>query len=132
MRWVNLGLPLPLGSIDNKRSLIAIDNLVDLIITCIEHPAAANQTFMAGDGQDLSTTELLRAIGRAMGKPARLFPCPAGLLLLASSILGKKALAQRLIGDLQIDISLAKSLLEWVPPVSLEEGLRRAVQGFDK
>ena len=125
MRWVEKGVPLPLGAIHNKRSLVALDNLVDLIITCIEHPAAANQVFLAGDGQDVSTSELLRGVGRAMGKPARLIPVPAGLLMFGAGLLGKKAVAQRLLGSLQVDISKARNLLGWEPPLSVEEGLRR-------
>jgi len=125
VRWVRKGVPLPLGAIHNKRSLVALDNLVDLIITCIDHPAAANQVFLAGDGQDVSTTELLRGVGRAMGKPARLIPVPAGMLMFGAGLLGKKAVAQRLLGSLQVDISKARNLLGWEPPLSVEEGLRR-------
>lgn len=125
MRWIEKGVPLPLGAIHNKRSLVALDNLVDLINTCINHPAAANQVFLAGDGQDVSTTELLRRVGWAMGKPARLIPVPAGMLMFGAGLLGKKAVAQRLLGSLQVDISKARNLLGWEPPVSVEEGLRR-------
>jgi len=124
-RWIDKGVPLPLGAIQNQRSLVALDNLVDLIITCIDHPAAANQVFLAGDGQDLSTTELLRSVARAAGKPSRLIPIPSSLLMLAATLLGKKAVAQRLLGSLQVDISKARDLLEWEPPISVEEGLRR-------
>jgi nucleoside-diphosphate-sugar epimerase len=130
MRWVNRGLPLPLGSIDNKRSLVALDNLADLIINCIEHPAAANQVFLAGDGQDVSTTELLRGIGKALDKPARLLPCPLSLLSFAAGLLGKKETLRRLTDSLQVDVSSARSLLGWKPPVSLEEGLRKVAQDF--
>jgi len=125
VHWVEKGVPLPLGAIHNKRSLVALDNLVDLIITCIDHPAAANQVFLAGDGQDVSTTELLHGVGRAMGKPARLIPVPAGMLMFGAGLLGKKAVAQRLLGSLQVDISKARNLLGWEPPLSVEEGLRR-------
>jgi nucleoside-diphosphate-sugar epimerase len=125
IKLVEKGLPLPLGAIHNKRSLVALDNLVDLIITCIDHPAAANQVFLAGDGQDVSTSELLRGVGRAMGKPARLIPVPAGMLMFGAGLLGKKAVAQRLLGSLQVDISKARNLLGWEPPLSVEEGLRR-------
>lgn len=125
IKLVEKGLPLPLGAIHNKRSLVALDNLVDLIITCIDHPAAANQVFLAGDGQDVSTTELLRGVGRAMGKPARLIPVPAGMLTFGAGLLGKKAVAQRLLGSLQVDISKARNLLGWEPPLSVEDGLRR-------
>ena len=109
----------------NKRSLVAIDNLIDLITTCIDHPAAADQVFLAGDGEDLSTSELLRRVGSAMGKPARLLPVPAGLLQFGATILGKKELALQLLESLQVDISKARKLLNWVPPVSVDEGLRR-------
>ncbi|NMT65232.1 UDP-glucose 4-epimerase family protein [Marinobacter orientalis] len=122
---VRKGVPLPFGAIHNKRSLIALDNLVDLIITCIDHPAAANQTFLAGDGKDLSTAELLRRVGEAMGKPARLIPVPAGMLMFGASLLGKKAVAQRLLGSLQVDISKARNVLGWEPILSVGEGLRR-------
>ena len=130
MRWVNNGVPLPLGAIHNKRSLVALDNLVDLIITCVEHPAAANQTFLAGDDEDLSTTELLQCMGNALGKPARLIPFPAGLLTLAAFLLGKRDVAQRLCGSLQVDISKARELLGWSPPVSVEDGLRKTAEDF--
>ena len=125
---VEKGVPLPLGSIHNKRSLVGIDNLVDLIIRCIDHPAAANQVFLAGDGEDMSTTELLRGVGKAMGKPARLIPVPAGALQLGATLLGKRAMAQRLLGSLQVDISKTCELLDWKPPYTVEEGLRRCFE----
>lgn len=128
VRWIEKGVPLPLGAIHNKRSLVGIDNLVDLIIRCIDHPAAANQVFLAGDGEDLSTTELLRGVGKAMGKPARLIPVPAGLLQFGATLLGRKAMAQRLLGSLQVDISKTCELLDWKPPYTVEEGLRRCFE----
>ena len=125
IKAVGKQLPLPLGAINNKRSLVALDNLVDLIITCIDHPAAANQVFLAGDGQDLSTTELLQGVAKAMGKKSRLLPVPPLLLMLGATVLGKKAMAQRLLGSLQVDISKSRDLLGWEPPISVEEGLKR-------
>jgi nucleoside-diphosphate-sugar epimerase len=123
-------LPLPFGAFHNKRRLVALDNFVDLSITCIDHPAAANQTFLVGDGEDLSTPELLQRIGKAMGKRVRLIPFPSRLLIFAASVLGKRAMAQRLCGSLQVDISKARSLLGWEPPVSVDEGLQKAVENF--
>lgn len=131
IKLVSKGLPLPLGAIHNQRSLVGLDNLVDLIITCIDHPAAANQIFLAGDGHDLTTTELLRSVARAMGKPSWLIPVPETLLVLGVTLLGKKAVAQRLLGSLQVDISKARDLLGWEPPISVEEGLRRCFQSQD-
>ncbi len=125
IRLVERGLPLPLGSIHNKRSLLGIDNLVDLIIRCIDHPAAANQIFLASDGEDLSTTELVRGVATAMGLPARLIPVPAGFLQLGATLLGKKAIAERLLGSLQVDISKTCEVLDWKPTYTVEEGLRR-------
>lgn len=128
IKLIEKGLPLPLGAIHNKRSLVGIDNLVDLIIRCIDHPAAANQVFLAGDGEDLSTTELLRGVGEAMGKPARLIPVPAGMLQFGATLLGKKAMAQRLLGSLQVDISKTCEMLDWKPPYTVQEGLRRCFE----
>jgi len=130
MRWIDWGVLLPFGTIQNKRSLVGLDNLVDLIMTCIEHPGAANQTFLAGDGEDLSTTELLHRMGNALGKPARLIPFPVGLLTLIARLLGKKDVIQRLCSSLQVDISKAQELLGWVPPVSVEEGLLKTAQDY--
>jgi nucleoside-diphosphate-sugar epimerase len=130
MRWLYRGVPLPLGAIHNRRSLVALDNLVDLIVTCVDHPAAANQTFLVSDDEDLSTTELCRRMGDALGKQARLLPVPAWVLMTGAALLGKRALSQRLCGSLQVDISKTKSLLGWSPLVSVNEGLRGAAQHF--
>ena len=119
------GLPLPLGAVYNKRSLVALDNLVDLIITCIAHPGAANQTFLVSDGEDLSTTQLLKGVADAMGKPSRLIPVPASILQFGATLLGKKAVAQRLLGSLQVDISHTQKCLNWTPPLTVKQGLQR-------
>jgi nucleoside-diphosphate-sugar epimerase len=127
MRAVQRGRPLPLGAVHNQRSLVALDNLVDFIFTCITHPHASNQTFLVSDGQDLSTTELVRGMAKAAGVSARLLPVPVWTLQAGALLLGKGDAVQRLCGSLQVDISKARSLLGWVPPVSVEEGLRRAM-----
>jgi len=127
MRAVQRGWPLPLGSVRNQRSLVALDNLVDFIVTCITHPQAANQTFLISDGQDLSTTELVRRMAQAAGVSARLLPVPVWALQAGATLLGKGDAVQRMCGNLQVDISKARSLLGWAPPVSVEEGLRRAM-----
>nr|WP_244151833.1 hybrid nucleoside-diphosphate sugar epimerase/sugar transferase [Malonomonas rubra] len=124
------GIPLPFGAVNNKRSLVSVDNLVDLIATCIKHPAAANQIFMVADGEDLSTAELLQRIGQAMNKSARLIAVPAGLLQSVAAVLGKDAMAQRVLGSLQVDISKAKNVLDWKPPCSVDAGLQRCIDHF--
>lgn len=128
IKLVEKGLPLPFGAIDNRRSLVGLDNLVDLIITCIDHPSAANQVFLVSDGEDLSTSGLLRRAAKAMGRHSRLIPVPAGLLQLGATVLGKKAVGQRLLGSLQVDIGSTRKRLDWTPPVSVDEGLRRCFE----
>lgn len=128
MRAVQRGWPLPLGAVNNQRSLVALDNLVDFIITCTTHPNAANQIFLVSDGQDLSTTALVRGMAQAAGVSARLVPVPTPLLRLAGRMLGKADAIDRLCGNLQVDNSKARDLLGWAPPVSVEEGLRRVVR----
>jgi nucleoside-diphosphate-sugar epimerase len=124
MRIVKSGLPLPLGAVHNARSLVGLDNLVDFIVTCLAHPNAANQTFMVSDGQDLSTTALIRAMAQGAGVKARLLPVPVWVLKTAASVLGKGEAMQRLCGNLQVDITKARTLLDWTPPVTVFEGLR--------
>ena len=126
-RLVARSFPLPLGSINNLRSFVGIDNLVDFIVTCLEHPAAANETFMVSDGEDLSTPDLIRRMARAMNRPAHLLPVPVWALKAGALLLGKGDAVQRLCGNLQVDISKSRTLLGWNPPVSVDEGLRRAV-----
>jgi len=131
MSWLNRGLPLPLGAAThNRRSLVALDNLVDLIQTCLHHPAAANQTFLVSDGEDLSTADLLMRMGQALDKPAHLLFVPTELLKLGAGLLNKQGVYQRLCGSLQVDISKTQLLLGWKPPVTIDEGLHRAAQGF--
>ena len=129
-RAVQRGWPLPLGAVQNRRSLVALDNLVDFIVTCATHPRAANQTFLVSDGQDLSTTELVRGLARAAGVSARLLPVPVWVLRAVAAPLGKGDAVQRLCSNLQLDIAKARDGLDWRPPVSVDEGLRRAVAGM--
>ncbi len=131
MGWLFRGVPLPLGGLShNRRSLVALDNLVDLIVTCLNHPAAANETFLVSDGEDLSTVDLLRRMGAALGQPAHLFHMPPSVLRLGAQLVNKPGIYQRLCGSLQLDIAKTKQLLDWTPPVSVNEGLLKAAQGF--
>lgn len=132
MLAVQQAWPLPLGAVHNQRSLVALDNLIDFIVTCMTHPQAANQTFLVSDGHDLSTTELVRGLAHAAGVPARLLPVPVWVLRAGATLLGRANDIQRLCGNLQVDISKARAVLGWVPPVSVEEGLRRAVSKMQK
>jgi len=132
MRWLDRGVPLPFGAIDNRRSLVALENLVDLIVTCIDHPAAANQTFLVSDGEDLSTTGLLRRMALALGKSALLLPVPAWVLSAGARSLGKGALSQRLCGSLQVDIGKTCELLDWQPPVKVDAALLAAARHYQE
>ncbi|MEW5546974.1 UDP-glucose 4-epimerase family protein [Pseudomonas soli] len=132
MRWLDRGVPLPFGAIDNRRSLVALDNLVDLIVTCMDHPAAANQTFLVSDGEDLSTTALLRRMAIALGKTARLLPIPDWALSAAAISLGKRSLSQRLCGSLQVDIRKTRELLGWQPPVKVDVALLAAAKHYQE
>lgn len=132
MRAVQRGWPLPLGAVHNKRSLVALDNLVDFVLTCATHPQAANQTFMVSDGHDLSTTELVQGLADALHVPRRFPPVPVGILEAGAALAGKRSAVQRLCGNLQVDISKARQLLGWNPPITVNEGLRRAVAGVTR
>jgi len=126
LRWLMRGMPLPFGLANkNCRSFVALDNLIDLIITCVLHPRAANQIFLVSDREDVSTKELLQRLGKAMNKSVLLIPVPIGFLVLLASLLGKKKIVQSLIGSLQLDINHTCEILNWYPPISLDEGLRR-------
>ncbi|WP_323165108.1 SDR family oxidoreductase [Pseudomonas atacamensis] len=130
MRWLDRGLPLPFGALDNRRSLVSLGNLVDLIVVCIGHPAAANQTFLVSDGEDLSTSQLLRQLTKALGRISRLLPIPATVLRFLASISGRSAVVDRLCGSLQIDIRPTQQLLGWHPPFSADEALRRTTEHY--
>jgi nucleoside-diphosphate-sugar epimerase len=127
MHAVQRGWPLPLAAVHNLRSMVAIDNLVDFVITCTTHSRAANQTFLVSDGHDVSSADLVRGLAQAAGVAARLVPVPESILWAAGKVLGKSDVIQRVCGSLRVDISKAQSLLGWVPPISVDEGLRRAV-----
>jgi nucleoside-diphosphate-sugar epimerase len=124
------GIPLPLGSVSNRRSFVALANLVDLIHRCIEHPGAVNSVFLLRDPEDLSTTELLRRIARALGRRARLVPVPTPLLRAAARAVGMGTVAQRLLDSLQVDDAATRQRLSWTPPHSVDEELRRTAAWF--
>jgi nucleoside-diphosphate-sugar epimerase len=128
VKWLARGIPLPLGAIHNKRSFVALDNLVDLIMTCLEHPTAVGQTFLVSDGEDISTTELLFRLGQAMGRPARLLPVPVSWIKFSAALAGRRDLVRQLCASLQVDIEHTRRTLGWNPPISLEQGLIRAVR----
>lgn len=131
-RLINLvksGVFLPLSSIQNQRSMIGIDNLINLLICCADHPKAAGKTFLVSDGEDLSTPNLINQLAYSMRKKAKLFPFPIFLLKFIGFIIGKRDEISRLIGSLKIDNSYTKETLNWTPPLSVKEGIRRMVQG---
>lgn len=130
MRWVHAGIPLPLGSIDNRRSLVAVDNLCSFVQLCADHSAAAGECFFVSDMEDVSTPELLRRMAAALGVPSRLLRFPPAWLSGAARVLGQTEVAQRLLGSLQVDCAKARRLTGWHPPVSLDEGLARAARHF--
>lgn len=128
--WLGKGIPLPLGAIHNQRSMLYLGNLVDFLILCAQpalSPLAANETFLISDGQDVSTTYLLQTLAKVQGKSARLLPVPAAWLRFALECLNKHSIAQRLLGDLQIDSSKARTLLGWQPPYTVAQGLADCV-----
>jgi nucleoside-diphosphate-sugar epimerase len=131
MSWLARDVPLPLAAVNkNRRSFVALSNLVDLIITCLRHPAAADQIFLVSDGEDLSTADLLKRVGSAMGHPARLIYLPTGLIKLAATVVKKPGIYQRVCGSLQVDITRTREQLGWIPPITVDEGLKLTVAGF--
>lgn len=132
LRWLDKGIPLPLGAIDNRRSLVSVNNLVDFISTCLFHPAAAGQTFMVSDGEDLSTTELLKRLARFLERPIRLIPVPRGLVEVGATLLGKGALSQRVCRSLQVDISKNLDITGWRPPVAVNDALQATAIDFSR
>lgn len=132
LKLAKSGLPLPLGAVRNLRSMIYLGNLVDLILKCIDSPAAANQVFLASDAHDISTSELLRLIRNEMGLPHRLVPVPPAILYMLGQLSGKRAVVDRLCGSLQVDCSKARQLLGWQPPYSVEHGVSEMVKDFMK
>lgn len=123
VRWVQKGVPLPLGAVHNQRSLVALDNLVNFIELCCTHPKAANETFLIADGVDVSTTELLYKVAQSLGVSPRLIPVPVAWMRFAAKLLGKEAVANRLFGNLQVDASKARELLGWQPVVTMQQQL---------
>ena len=121
------GVPLPLGAIENLRSLVGIDNLVSLLLTCINHPDAVNKTFLVSDCEDISTPELLRRFAAAIHKPARLVSLPVSLLYLFGWIVRRHRDLERLAGCLQVECSYTCRVLGWKPPVSMKDGLRKMI-----
>ena len=127
LRWVERGVPLPLASVQNRRSLVYVGNLADLIVRCVDRPAAAGRTFVASDGEDLSTADLLVRLGQALRRPARLLPVPVSWLQIGARLVGRPEVAQRLVDNLQVDIGKTRELLDWSPRVSVDEGLHRTL-----
>lgn len=130
LRWLKKGIPLPLGSINNQRSFIALENLVSFIIHCIDHPKAVNEIFLISDGEDVSTTELLQKVAKAFDKRAVLLPIPVSWMTLAAKLLGKADVANRLFGSLQVDSSKARALLGWEPVITMDEQLEKIADAY--
>ncbi|MFJ3367865.1 UDP-glucose 4-epimerase family protein [Pseudomonas sp. NPDC086251] len=130
MRWLTKGMPLPFGAVTNQRSLVFLDNVVDLVITCIDHPRAANQIFLVSDGEDVSTTQLMERLVAYLGTKTWLMPISTKILTFLARFLGCGAVAQRLFGSLQVDIRKNQELLGWSPPVRLEDGLKSTAAHF--
>jgi nucleoside-diphosphate-sugar epimerase len=130
MRLIDKGVPLPVGSCHNRRSLLGLDNFVDFLAACVDHPAAVGEIFVLSDGEDLSTPDLIRRLAAAMGRPARLLPIRSSLLRLAARMVGRPGIYRRLCGSLQVDSSHARRMLGWVPPQTVDAGLAVTAQAF--
>jgi len=130
LKIIDKSIPLPFGAINNARSILFVGNLVDAIITCLDHPNAKNQTFIVSDGEDLSTTDLIRRLGKALGKSPLLLPIPAELLRLTTKLLGKADIGDRLLGSLQVDSSKIRQMLDWTPPYTVDQGLQATADWF--
>ena len=130
MQWVDKGIPLPLSMVRNRRSLIGLDNLVDVLVRCIERPEASGQTFLVADGEDLSTPELLKHVAEALGRRARLFPFSSFLLRLGAKLMGVEGTWERLFGSLVVDSTKVQRLLGWRPPVSVQDGLQQTARWY--
>lgn len=130
LRVLRRGWPLPLASCSNRRSFVGLTNLVSLLERCVTHPAAAGQVFLAADGEDLSTPEMLSRVARALGRKARLLPFPPPMLSLAASIAGRPGIYERLCGSLQVDAGKARELLDWTPPLSVDAELARTASWY--
>jgi len=125
-------MPLPFFNINNSRSFIGLDNLVDLIIHCIDHPKATGKTFLVSDGEDISTPDLIIKLSKIMGRSTRLFSFPISIFKLISYLIGKTPEVNRLIGSLRVNSSHTRKILEWNPPFSLDEGLEKTVLWYLK
>lgn len=130
MRLIYKGVPLPVGACHNQRSLLGLGNFVDFLVTCVDHPAAAGETFVLSDGEDLSTPDLIRRLAAAMDRPARLLSIPPVIFRLAARMIGRPSIYQRLCGSLQVDSGHARRLLGWTPPQSVDAGLAVTAQAF--
>jgi len=130
LKIIDKRIPLPFGAINNARSILFVDNLVDAIITCINHANAKNQTFIVSDGEDLSTTDLIRRLGKALGKSPLLLPIPGKLLRLTTKLLGKADIGDRLLGSLQVDSSKIRQMLDWTQPYTVDQGLQATADWF--
>ena len=130
LKIIEKRIPLPFGAIDNARSLLYVGNLVDAIITCLDHPNAKNQTFIVSDGKDLSTTDLIHRLGKALGKSPLLLPVPPNLLRLATKLIGKSDIGDRLFGSLQVDSNKIRQTLDWKTPYTVDQGLQATADWF--
>jgi nucleoside-diphosphate-sugar epimerase len=132
MRLVKRGIPMPLASVQNRRSIIFVDNLVDVILRCVEHEDAPGHTFLVSDDYDVSIAELINSLASTMGKRSMLFPIPPQILMFAAKLIGKTPVAERLLNSLQVDIASTKRILNWTPPFSFDIGIEKTVQDFMK
>lgn len=131
IKWVNSGIPLPLKMVNNQRSLLAVDNLMDFISLCLIHPKAANQTFLIADSEDISTAELVKKLAYVQDSRTKLFPVPVNLMQLAASLIGKRDLANGLLGSLKVNTAKAQELLGWTPSITMDEQLRKMTREID-
>ncbi|MGB1427230.1 MAG: NAD-dependent epimerase/dehydratase family protein [Cycloclasticus sp.] len=133
IRWIQRGIPLPFGAIDNKRSLVALDNLLDFIVLCADReksPKAANEIFLISDGEDISTTVLLQKMSTALGKQSCLLPVPERWLRLVAKILGREDEAGKVLNSLQVDSSKARDVLGWKPVITMDEQLHKTAEWY--